>query len=84
MQIRKWRVLENKFTATFEILTAVKMSMPVFWVVTPCGLVGRYQLLRGTYCVHIHFSPEYGGSMFLRNAGIYLQDHIASQSRIPT
>jgi hypothetical protein len=27
----------------FEVLTAVKMSMLFFWVVTPCGLVGRYQ-----------------------------------------
>jgi hypothetical protein len=26
----------------FEVLTAVKMWMLVFWVVTPCGLVGRY------------------------------------------
>jgi hypothetical protein len=25
------------------ILTAVKMPMLVFWVVTACGLVGRYQ-----------------------------------------
>jgi hypothetical protein len=24
----------------FEVLTAVKMSMMVFWIVTPCGLVG--------------------------------------------
>jgi hypothetical protein len=46
-----------------EVLTAVKMSMLFFWVVTPCGLVGRY-------------------SMFLRNFGIYLQAHTASQSRI--
>jgi hypothetical protein len=27
----------------FEILTAVKMSMLVFWVVTPCELVERYK-----------------------------------------
>jgi hypothetical protein len=26
----------------FEVLTAVKIAM-FFWVVTPCGLVGRYQ-----------------------------------------
>jgi hypothetical protein len=30
------------------------------------------------------FSPEYGGSMFLRNIGVYLQVHMASQPRIPT
>jgi hypothetical protein len=27
----------------FEVLTAVKMSLLVFWVITPCGLIGRYQ-----------------------------------------
>jgi hypothetical protein len=33
----------------FEVTTAVKMSMLIFWVVTPCGLVGRYQSFGGTY-----------------------------------
>jgi hypothetical protein len=27
------------YVQRFEVLTAVKMSMLVFWVVTPCGLV---------------------------------------------
>jgi hypothetical protein len=27
----------------YEVLRAVKMSMPVFWVVRPPGFVGRYQ-----------------------------------------
>jgi hypothetical protein len=30
-----------------------KMSMLVFWVVTSCGLVGRYQRFGGTYCFHL-------------------------------
>jgi hypothetical protein len=30
-----------------EVLTAVKMSMLVFWVVTPYGLAGRT-----SYCLH--------------------------------
>jgi hypothetical protein len=37
----------------FEVLMAVKMSMLVSWVVTPYGLVGRYQRLGGTYCLHL-------------------------------
>jgi hypothetical protein len=28
------------------------MSMFAFWVVTPCGLVGRYQYFGETYCLH--------------------------------
>jgi hypothetical protein len=46
---------------------ALKMKMMMFWVVTSCGLVGRY--------------PEDGDGMFLRNAGIYLQAHTASQPK---
>jgi hypothetical protein len=37
----------------FEVFMAVKMSMSVFWVVTPCGLRGKYQRFRGTYCLHL-------------------------------
>jgi hypothetical protein len=37
----------------FEVLTAVKTSMLVFWVVTPCRPVGRYQRFGGTYCLHL-------------------------------
>jgi hypothetical protein len=35
---------------------AVKMSRLVFWVVIPCGLVGRYKLFGGTY--HLHFQTD--------------------------
>jgi hypothetical protein len=40
------------------------------WVVTPCGLVGKYQLI--------------GDSMSLRNVGIYPQVHTALRHRRPT
>jgi hypothetical protein len=36
----------KKLIADFEVLTAVKMSVLVFWVVMPCGLVGKY-------CLHL-------------------------------
>jgi hypothetical protein len=32
-----------------EVLTAVKISMLFFWVVTSCALVGRYQRFGGTF-----------------------------------
>jgi hypothetical protein len=38
----------------FEVLTAVKMLMLFFWVVTPHGLVGRYQCFGGRYCLCVH------------------------------
>jgi hypothetical protein len=53
---------------TFEVLTAMKMSM-FFCTVTSRRLVGRNQRLGEKY----YLSPEDGGSMFLRNVGIYLQ-----------
>jgi hypothetical protein len=43
----------------FEVFTAVRMMMFYFWVLVLCRLVGRCQM------------PEDGGSMFLRNVGIY-------------
>jgi hypothetical protein len=45
----------------FEVLTAVKISIMVFWVVTPCGLAGTYHRFGGTYC------PEDGCSMFVQS-----------------
>jgi hypothetical protein len=36
----------------FKVLEAVKMTMLIFWVVTPYGNVGRYQRFGETYCLH--------------------------------
>jgi hypothetical protein len=35
----------------FEVLTSVKMPLVVFWVVTPCEIVGGDQRFGGTYCL---------------------------------
>jgi hypothetical protein len=43
--------------------------MLVFWVVMPCGLVGRYQSFGGKYFL---FGPEDRDSIFLQNVGVYL------------
>jgi hypothetical protein len=64
----------------FEVLTAVKMPMLVFWVATPCGFLGRYQRFGDIY----YLSHEDGDSMFLRYVGICLQDHTAFQFRSTT
>jgi hypothetical protein len=42
-----------------EVRRKVEMSM-FFWVVTPCGLVARYQRFGGTCCLH------------LQDVGVYL------------
>jgi hypothetical protein len=35
----------------FEVLTAVRKKMAVFWVLAPCSLVEVYQRFRGPYCL---------------------------------
>lgn len=38
----------------FKSVTTMKISMLIFWVVTPYGLIGRYQQFGGTYCLRLH------------------------------
>jgi hypothetical protein len=45
-----------------EVHTVVKMSMLVFWVMTPCRLVGGHQHFGETYCLHLqgwNVSPKH-------------------------
>jgi hypothetical protein len=51
------------------------MSLLLFWVVMPCGLVARYKCFGETYCLH-HQGWWDGHSI-----GIYPQFHTASQPR---
>lgn len=43
----------------------------VFWILTPCSLVGEYQCFGGTWCLHLPgpFDPQVGVH-FLLNVGI--------------
>jgi hypothetical protein len=59
----------------FEVLTAMKMSVLVFCVVTPCGLVGRYQHSGLTLKME---------TLFLQNVSIDLQVQRALQPRRQT
>jgi hypothetical protein len=55
------KVVDLDVVCTFArsyILIAVKTSVLVFRVVATCGLVGRYQFFRGTYCLHFLGCPE--------------------------
>jgi hypothetical protein len=55
------------------------VSIWVFWVATSCRLAGSEEYTAST------FSPDDGGSMFIRTVGIYLQVHMTSQQhRRPT
>jgi hypothetical protein len=39
---------EHAVRIRFKVLLAVKMSVAVFWIVTPCGLAGGCQHFGGT------------------------------------
>jgi hypothetical protein len=64
----------------YEVLMA-KLFL-VLWVVTPCGLVGRYQHSE-EHTVSI-FRAEDRSIKFLQNIGIYLKVHMELQPRRPT
>jgi hypothetical protein len=81
---KRWYIWRRKLFTKFEDVTAVKMSMLFFRIVTPCGLVGRYEGSGGTFCLYLQISPEGGDSMFLPNVGINLQVHTALQFRRAT
>jgi hypothetical protein len=52
------------------VLTKVKVSVVVFWIVMPYSLVYAFRRFEGTYCPLFQdwsFSPVDGGSMLLRN-----------------
>jgi hypothetical protein len=52
--VMRYRMLRKKLNyMRSEVLTTVKMSILVFWVVTPCGLIGRYQRFGGIYYLHL-------------------------------
>jgi hypothetical protein len=59
-----------------EVLTAVKIQVEVFWVVTPCAIwVSTLQ--------RSMLKDEDGGSMDIRNVGFLPQRYTASQPRRP-
>jgi hypothetical protein len=63
---RFWKY-EQDCNVAFEVLTAVRMKMAVFWVVAPCSLVDVYRRFRGNCCLHHQGdeSPYDGGSKHL-------------------
>jgi hypothetical protein len=61
-----------------QVFKVVEIWIVVFWVVTPCSIVGGYQPFRRTYRLHFkkfYFYTKDGGDRFLRNVGNYLQDN---------
>jgi hypothetical protein len=64
----------------FEIFTAVKIQVKVFWVVMPCSIVVGYQCFRPC-CLNLQ--GDVGGIMVLKNVGILPQHYMVSQPRRP-
>jgi hypothetical protein len=49
--------MKHYVSTGFEVFTALKMCIVVFWIMIPCSLIGN---------------PEDGGDTFLRNIGNHL------------
>jgi hypothetical protein len=41
----------EEFDARFEVFTAVKIQVQVYWVLTPCSVVVGYRRFGGYWCV---------------------------------
>jgi hypothetical protein len=67
----------------FEIFTAEKVRLVVFWFVTLCRLVDDpHQRFGQKFHLRIFYTED-GGDIFLRNVGDLLGDYTASQTRKP-
>jgi len=73
----------------FKTFMAVMFQLEVFWVMTLCSVVVRYQCFRGPCCLHLHFmlpAPS-GWSKVQTNVsedggtGILAQHYTPSQPR---
>jgi hypothetical protein len=57
----------------FEVLPEVKLSILVFWLVTPCGLVGTVSVSDKHQISSSRL--KIGGCVFIGSVGIFLQVH---------
>jgi hypothetical protein len=62
----------------FGVLTAVRITIMLFWVVTPCRLVGRYESFGETYFLHLNGLRSEHGDMEMKTVAIFL--HRSNQS----
>jgi hypothetical protein len=54
---------KKKRIIALMVLTAVKMSIVIFWVIMPCGLVDGYQRFRGTYRLRLTLLRQHGATI---------------------
>jgi len=49
-------VIGNMFKANFIVKRHIgeDIEFEIFWFVTPCSVVVKYQRFRGPYCPHLH------------------------------
>lgn len=43
----------NQWAVRFEVFTAVRMNITVFWDATPCSYIEGYRHLEETCCLHV-------------------------------
>jgi hypothetical protein len=50
--IQRQAFVNTVMTMRFEVLMVVRMTILLFWFVTPCRLLGRYRRFAETCCLH--------------------------------
>jgi len=54
--LKTLKIVANANRTGFEVFTAVKIQVCVFWVVTPCGVAVEYRRFGGSCCLHLQGS----------------------------
>jgi hypothetical protein len=75
-----WLYCNNiSWVAKFDVFTAIKIQVVVFWFVAPVSDVVGYWRFKRPCCLHLH--PEDIGNMLLRNVDILPYHYTVSQPR---
>jgi len=69
--------------ARFEVFTAVKIQVQVFWVVMPCSVAVRYRCFGGPCCFHLGGEVKMSEARSRETFGIVQRHYTASQPRRP-
>jgi hypothetical protein len=64
------------YYAWFEVITAVVIKSPIFWVITEC-IPLKVNLLHPSFLLGLFFDFEDGGDKFLPNIGQFSTDYTA-------
>jgi hypothetical protein len=79
-----WHIVNYSKIVRFEVSTAVTIKIMFFWVLVPCGLIGRCQHFGETYCLHLEgWSDDAEGHEFFKLGVIATGGQLPHQATCP-